>query len=143
MGCAGALLEKALGGRGVVRHTDTGTVQAQGRGGQAIDPHPVPQHRPLQGGLGRLSAQHRQAMAPPIVGASGVTPGESTQGGAGLRAFRHPGAHRHEAMLALGQARAEPEADQGADPGTLPGPVGCDMGVTHLADAPLLDAPKA
>ena len=45
-------------------------------------------------------------------------------------------------MGALGQDVAEPEADQRANTGALPGPVGCDMGVNHVADAHLLDDPK-
>ena len=94
-----ALVEKALIGRGVVIHTDTGTIQAHGLGRQAIDPHPFLQHRPIQGGLGRLIAQHRQDIAQTIVGAIGVTQCHSKQGVEGLGAFRHPVAHRYEAML--------------------------------------------
>jgi len=142
MVCAVTLVEKALVGCDVVIHTDTGTVQAQGLGGQALDTYPFPQHRPLQGGLGRRIAQHRQDIAQTIVGAIGVTQGQSQQGVEGLGAFRHPVAHRYEALLTLGQDVAEPDADQGADTGTLPGPLGCDMGVNHVADAHLLDDTK-
>lgn len=45
-------------------------------------------------------------------------------------------------MVALGQDVAEPDADQGTDTGTLPGPVGRDVGVNHVADAHLFDDPK-
>jgi hypothetical protein len=45
-------------------------------------------------------------------------------------------------MIALGQDVAEPETDEGADTGTLPGPVRRDMGIDQVADAHLLDDPQ-
>jgi hypothetical protein len=45
-------------------------------------------------------------------------------------------------MVALGQEVAEPEAHHGADTGTLPRPVGCDMRIDHVSDAHLLDDTK-
>ena len=98
MVCAVALWQKALVGRGVVIHTDTGTVQAYGLGRQALDAHPFLQHCPIQGGLDCRIAQHCEHVGQPIIRAIGVTQGESQQGVAGLVALRHPVAHRYEAM---------------------------------------------
>ena len=107
--------------------------------GRTIHAYPPLEHRSIQTCLRRLIAQHGQDIGEAIIGAIGATQAAIEQGGEGRGALRHPVPHGHQAMVALGQEVAEPNAHHGADTGALPGPMGCNMGINDVTDVHLLD----
>ena len=137
-----ALMQEAIAVHRVVIDTDTGAVKAHRIGGQAVHPYPALEQGLVEARLGGLTAQHAQDIGEAILGAIGVAQRGLKQRIEGHGARRHPIAYRDQAMVALGQDVAQPDAHHGADTGALPGAVGCDMSIDQVADTHLLDDAK-
>lgn len=89
--------------------------------------------------LGGFVSQHAQDVGEAIIGALGVAQLDIKLCIEGHSALRHPVAQGDQAMVALGQDVAQPEAYHGADTRALPGAVGCDMSIDQLSDTHLLN----
>ncbi len=130
-----AMLEQAVGRHVVVVDADAGAVQTHRFAGQAVDAHPALQQGGIERGLGGRVAKHGQERGQAVVGTIGVPQRDRQQGVDGLDAIGGPVAHRHQAMVALLEDMAQPDAQHGAHAGAVPVAMRPHMRVDHVPNA--------